>query len=302
MSFESTPPSATAAAPSFVFEAGEANFESEVLQASMQTPVLVDFWATWCGPCKALSPILDKLADDYAGAFRLAKVDCDKEQQLAGMFGIRSIPTVVLIQNGQIVDAFSGALPEAQVREFLTRHKVEPASRIEAPAQDAGEAPAEPAETPQATVARLQTALAGDPDNAALKLDLALARARAGDTGNAQATLDALPVDLAEDDRAKALAAILSLQQSLAGIPPAAELLTRVEKDPRDFAAHDGLGVRQLLGGDAAGAMQHWLAILAGDRNWNDALARKRLLDAFRIVDDDALVAATRRKMSSLLF
>lgn len=301
MSFENTPTRAAAAAPSPVFEAGEANFEADVLQASMQTPVLVDFWATWCGPCKALSPILDKLADEYAGAFRLAKVDCDKEQQLAGMFGIRSIPTVVLIQNGQIVDAFSGALPEAQVREFLTRHHVEPAARIEAPAPAADAAPA-PVETPQATLARLQKALATDPDNPTLKLDLALARARIGDTGDAQATLDALPVDLAEDDRAKALAAILALQQSLAGIPPAAELLARVDKDPRDFAAHDGLGVRQLLGGDAAGAMQHWLAILAGDRNWNDALARKRLLDAFRIVHDDALVAATRRKMSSLLF
>ncbi|HET7930923.1 MAG TPA: thioredoxin [Rhodanobacteraceae bacterium] len=289
------------AASRHVFEAGEANFEADVLQASLQTPVLVDFWATWCGPCKTLGPILEKLADDYAGAFRLAKVDCDKEQQLAGMFGVRSIPTVVLIKGGEIVDAFSGALPESQVKEFLKRHQVEPASRIQAPAQDVDEAtPA--AETPQAAVARLQQALAAAPDDAGLKLDLALARARAGDTAGAQATLDALPVNLAEDDRAKALAAMLAMQQSLAAIPAAAELLARVEQDPRDFAAHDGLGVRQLLGGDAADAMGHWLAILATDRGWNEGLAHKRLLDAFRIVDDEALVGSTRRKMSSLLF
>jgi putative thioredoxin len=292
---------ATTPADPTIFEAGEANFETDVLQASLQTPVLVDFWATWCGPCKTLGPILEKLAGEYAGAFRLAKVDCDKEQQLAGMFGVRSIPTVVLIQNGQIADACSGALPESQVREFLTRHKVEPAARIEAPAPEAVVDDA-PAETPQAAVARLTDALAAAPDDAALKLELALARARTGDTADAQATLDALPVDLAEDDRAKALAALLAMQQSLAQIPPAAELQARVERDPRDFAAQDGLGVRKLLQADATNAMQHWLAILAADRGWSDGLARKRLLDAFRIVHDDALVATTRRKMSSLLF
>jgi putative thioredoxin len=301
MNFNPKPDDA-APADSFVFEAGESNFEADVLQASLQTPVLVDFWATWCGPCKTLGPILEKLADEYAGGFRLAKIDCDKEQQLAGMFGVRSIPTVVLIQGGQIVDAFSGALPESQVREFLKRHGVEPASRIEAPAQAVEDGAAMPAETPQAAIARIEQALAADPDNAGLKLDLALARARGGDTANAQSTLDTLPVDLAEDDRAKALAALLAMHQSLAAIPPPGELLARVERDPRDFAALDGLGVRQLLGGDAADAMQRWLAILAADRSWNDGLARKRLVDAFRIVHDEALVSTTRRKMSSLLF
>lgn len=287
---------------SFVFEAGEVNFETDVLQASLKTPVLVDFWATWCEPCKTLSPILEKVTAEYAGAFRLAKIDCDKEQQLAGMFGVRSIPTVVLIQGGQIADAFSGALPESQIREFLTKHRIEPAARIEAPVQEVeGAAPAPP-ETPQAAIARLQKALAADPDNAAMKLDLALARARSGDTADAQKTLDGLPADLADDDRATALAALLALRQSLASIPATSELLARVERDPRDFDAHDGLGVRQLLDGDAAGAMQHWLAILSADRAWNEGLARKRLLDAFRIVNDEALVAATRRKMSSLLF
>lgn len=286
----------------FVFEAGEANFETDVLQASLKTPVLVDFWATWCEPCKTLGPILEKLAGEYAGAFRLAKIDCDKEQQLAGMFGVRSIPTVVLIQDGQIADTFSGALPESQVREFLTKHRIEAAARIETPVQEAEDAAPKPAETPQAAIARLQKTLAADPGNAGAKLDLALARARAGEVTDAQSTLDALPAEFAEDDCAKALAAMIAMHGSLTDIPPAQELLARIERDARDFAAHDGLGVRQLLGGDAASAMQHWLAILAADRGWNDGLARKRLLDAFRIVDDEALIAAIRRKMSSLLF
>src|SRR6185437_12535126 len=208
---------AAAPADAYIFEAGEANFETDVLQASLQTPVLVDFWATWCGPCKTLGPILEKLAGEYAGAFRLAKIDCDKEQQLAGMFGVRSIPTVVLIQGGQIVDAFSGALPESQVREFLKRHHVEPASRIEAPTQDVDGGEAAPVESLKAAVARIEKALAADPDNAGLK------------------------IELAGDDRAKALAALLAMQQSLAAIPPASELLARVERDSRDFAALDGL-------------------------------------------------------------
>lgn len=295
-------PDGAAAPADYVFEAGEANFEADVLQASLKTPVLVDFWATWCGPCRTLGPILEKLADEYAGAFRLAKIDCDKEQQLAGMFGVRSIPTVALIKDGQIAEAFSGALPESQVRAFLTRHHIEPAARIEAPAQDVDDNTPAPVETAQAAIARLEQSLADDPENASVKLDLALAHARSGEIANAQATLDALPVDLAGDDRAKALAALLAMQGSLACIPGMAELQARVQRDPRDFAALDGLGVRQLLDGDAAAAMQHWLDILAADRNWNEGLARKRLLDAFRITSDDALVAATRRRMSSLLF
>ncbi len=301
MNFNLQPDGAAAPAESFVFEAGEANFETDVLQASLQTPILVDFWATWCGPCKTLGPILEKLAGEYAGAFKLAKVDCDKEQQLAGMFGVRSIPTVVLIKEGRITDAFSGALPESQVREFLKRHGVEPAARIEAPESGEEQASA-PVETPQAAIARLQKALATNPDDDDLKLDLALARARTGDIADAQKTLDGLPVKLAEDDRAKALAALLAMHGSLAEIPPAQELAARLEKDPKDFAAQDGLGVRKLLDGDAAGAMEHWLAILAANRGWNDGLARRRLINAFRIIDDEALVSSTRRRMSSLLF
>jgi putative thioredoxin len=287
-----------------VFEAGQANFETEVLQASLTTPVLVDFWATWCGPCKALGPILEKLAGEYAGAFKLAKIDCDKEQQLAGMFGVRSIPTVVLIRDGQILDGFAGALPESQVREFLSKHQITPAAKIETPAaRDVGEDnPHAPRETPHAAVARLRDAVEAEPDKPELKLELALAQARAGDVNAAKAALESLPGGLEHDDRAKALQAYVDLAQALAGTAASGELMARIENDPRDFAARDALGVRLLLGGDPADAMEQFLAILQADRGWNEGLARKRLLDAFRIVEDEALVAATRRKMSSLLF
>lgn len=301
-------PQKSTSAVSHAFEAGQANFETEVLQASLTTPVLVDFWATWCGPCKTLGPILEKIAGEYAGAFMLAKVDCDKEQQLAGMFGVRSIPTVVLIRDGQILDGFAGALPESQVREFLAKHQIMPAVKIEtSSAQDiANESAPTPRETPQAAIARLQSALNAEQDdtsrNRELKLELALAQARAGDLAAAKGALETVPGELENDDRAKALRAHVDLAGALGNAPASGELLARIERDPNDFAARDALGVRLLLGGDAAGAIEQFLAILKADRGWNEGLARKRLLDAFRIVEDDALVAATRRRMSSLLF
>ncbi|KMQ83281.1 thioredoxin, partial [Lasius niger] len=108
-----------------VFDANQANFEVEVLQASLTIPILVDFWAAWCGPCKTLGPMLEKLAEAYRGSFRLAKVDVDQNRELAAMFNIRSVPTVVLVKDGQWLDGFSGALPENELRAFLDKH-VEP--------------------------------------------------------------------------------------------------------------------------------------------------------------------------------
>jgi putative thioredoxin len=114
-----------------VFDATLASFEQDVILKSKQVPVLVDFWAEWCGPCKSLGPVLEKLAGEFAGGFVLAKVDVDKEQQLAGYFQIKSIPTVMLLKDGQIVDGFPGALPEGQLREVLQHHGVAPALAAE---------------------------------------------------------------------------------------------------------------------------------------------------------------------------
>ncbi|WP_049623248.1 thioredoxin [Frateuria defendens] len=277
----------------------EANFEAEVLQASLTAPVLVDFWATWCGPCKTLGPMLEKLADEYAGGFRLAKVDVDKNQQLAAMFGIRSIPTVMLVKDGQIVDGFAGALPEGQLREFLAQHQVLPG---EAADNDEEAAPAAVEESPEQAINRLQQAIAAEPERSELKLDLALALLRAGQADAAQAELDALPVNLATDARAVRLRSQLDLARSLQGAPSLGELRQRVDTDGADWAARDLLGVRLLLENDPAAGLEQFLHLLEHARDWNDGAAKKRLIAAFATLDDAELVGHYRRRMASLLF
>ena len=286
-----------ATATAHVFDVDQQSFETDVLQASLTTPVLVDFWATWCEPCKTLGPMLEKLAAEYNGAFRLGKVDVDKQQELAGMFGIRSIPTVMLVKDGQVLDGFSGALPEGQLREFLSRH-VQP---LEAP--PAVEAVDEtPAETPEQAISRLQQAIAADPSKTELKLELALALMRDGQTDAAEAELTALPANLATDARALRLRSELDLAHALKDAPTLAVLQQKVQADGNDWAARDQLGVRLLLEGDAAAGLEQFLTILQNARDWNDGQAKKRLLAAFATIDDAELVGRYRRRMASLLF
>ena len=290
-------------ASAHITDVTQANFDAEVMQASMQQPVLIDFWAGWCAPCRQLKPILEKLADEFNGAFRLVKIDTDQEMALAGMFGIRSLPTVVLIKDGQPVDGFMGAQPERDVRGFLQRHGIQPALAGASVEEDAPAAP-EPRriESPGQALARLQDAVAAQPGNDGLKLDLALAQMRAGQAEAAAATLDALPDSLAADDRARRLRGELDLARALAGAPDEATLQQRVAADAKDYAARDLLAVRRLLSGHAEQALDAWLALLAEARDWSDGLARKRLLAAFALVEDAELVGRTRRRMSSLLF
>jgi putative thioredoxin len=279
-----------------IFNVDQDNFETEVLQASLKTPVLVDFWATWCEPCKSLGPVLEKLAVEYNGAFRLGKVDVDKNQELAGVFGIRSIPTVMLVKDGQILDGFAGALPEGQLREFLSRH-IQP---LDGDVEETSEEVAP--ESPEQAINRLQQAIAAEPNRPELKLDLALALAQAGHASAAEAELNALPANLAIDARAVRLRNQLDLSRSLEGAPALDALQQRVQANPQDWEAHDLLGVRLLLGDDQAAGLDHWLLLLERARDWNDGQAKKRLLAAFNTLDDAELVARYRRRMASLLF
>ncbi|MGV8961295.1 MAG: thioredoxin [Stenotrophomonas sp.] len=280
-----------------VFDATTETFEAEVLQKSMQTPVLVDFWAPWCEPCKTLGPILEKLAAEYNGAFELAKVDVDKEQQVAAAFQIRSVPTVFLVKGGQIADGFPGVIPEGQLREFLTQHGVEPLPATEV----APEAVALPLD-PQAEVAALREAIAAAPEKEELKLDLALALLKTGVVEEAGTLLDALPANLSTDDRAVRGRARLDFAKALMGAPAADVLTTRLAANADDLQARHLLGVHHLLAGEDEQALEQFIEMLRRDRNFEDGLPKKSLIDAFRVIEDEDLVGRYRRRMSSLLF
>jgi len=286
----------TDAATPRAFDATAATFEDTVIRASLQTPVLVNFWAAGFEPCEALSPLLEKLATDYNGAFLLAKVDAQQEQELASAFQIRSVPTVMLVKGGQLVDGFPGALPEDQVREFLGHHGILPA-----PPRPGEAAELAPPVDPHAEVMRLRKLVEAEPDTAEYRLDLALALLQIGAASESEQLLDGLPANLATDDRTIKARARLGFAALLKDAPPVEILEAAIAADPADLRARHLLGVRKLVSGDAEGGLVQFIEMLQRDRAYDHGLARKTLIDAFRVVEDADLVSRYRRRMSSLL-
>lgn len=278
-----------------VVDVTAASFQHVALDKSHQTAVLVDFWATWCAPCKALGPILEKLTDAYGGAVVLAKVDVDREQALAQHFQIRSVPTVMLVKDGAIVGGFPGALPESEVRRFLAEHGVEPQGGA---ARQSPEVPADPA----AEVARLRAAVEAEPDRPERQLELALALVTAEQFDAAAELIDALPANLGADRRAVRARARIRLAGIVDESPPREALERALADDPDDLTARHRLGVRLVLDGDAAPGLEHLLELLKRDRGWQDGMPRQTLVDALSVVDDEALVRGCRKRMTALLF
>jgi putative thioredoxin len=283
------------------------NFETEVIAASMQQPVLVDFWATWCGPCKSLGPILEKLEKEYDGRFKLVKIDSDAEQQLAGAFGIRSIPTCILLMNGQPVDGFMGALPEGKVREFLDKHVP--------PAEEAEEAPEEPVGEldPAAQMEKLQHAVATDPANDDARFDYVKALLLAGRTDDAKVAFAPVINKTALVRRFDSLQRWMDAIDASDG-KSASEFDARIAANKRDFDARFGKARQLMASRRWTDAMDELLEILMRDKAWNEDAARKAYVAILDIIEpprpkvadgqippDDPTVATYRRRLSSVV-
>lgn len=265
----------------FSFDAEAANFQEKVLDASKRVPVLVDFWAEWCAPCKALKPVLEKLAAEYGGRFILAKVDSDRNQELAAHFGVRGIPNVKAFVNGKMADEFTGALPEAEIRAFIDRLLPSPAEPLRIAAREArakGE--------PEVARSLLVDATQLDPANEAVQLDLAEILVELPDVEAARAILDAQQHKALDIDRVRALQARLNLVAAGAGADPAA-LRARIDADPGDLEARRELANALALARDYRPALEHLLEIVRRDRKWRDEAARKAMLDLFTLLSAD---------------
>ena len=278
-------------------DVNESNFLQEVIEASHRFPVLVDFWAPWCGPCRSLGPILEKLAAEYQGRFRLAKVNSDENQALAAQFGVRGIPSVKAVVNGQVVNEFTGALPESAVREFIDALLPSPAEplRLEAQAARArGEG--------DATRRLLLEAIRLDPKHEQARLDLIDVLLDAGELAEAQRLLGEI-MDAGRDRaRIEGLAARLALAQGAAGGADEAALRARIAADAADLAARLALANLLALKQDYRAALEELLEIVRRDRAFQDDIGRKTLLQVFSLPGvDGELVREYRGRLSSLI-
>ena len=272
-------------------------FETDVLQKSQETPVLVDFYAEWCGPCKSLGPILERLADEYAGAFILAKVDSDAEQMLVAGMGVRSLPTVVLFKNGQPADHFMGALPEGEIRAMLDKH----VERVEASPLERAAELVELGQYDEA-IALYQLITADDPENYDVYLDMAQALLKKGDLDSAEAIVEQLPDAQKMDPRAKSIVAGKAFQDLLAGAPDRATCESRIAANDEDSEARYFLAVHLMVSDDVESAITHLLIIIRTDRQYNDDAARLLLIQIFdRLGNDDPRARTGRRQLATLL-
>ncbi len=273
------------------------NFQQAVLEESVKRPVLVDFWAEWCAPCKSLMPLLAKLVDEYQGKFILAKVNTEEQRELAAQFGIRSLPTVKLFPNGQPVDEFMGALPETEVRAFLDKHipresdlilREADALLLQGNAEQAGEL--------------INQANLMDPDNPRVKLSYARYKATLGELADAERLLQELPAEEREKPEVVAMLARISFDRSSSKAPTEEELESILAQDPSNSEALYQLASHRIMQTDYESALELLLTLMQKDRQYGDDAGRKGMLQIFELLEGEGeLVKRYRSHMFNAL-
>ncbi|SFQ15403.1 thioredoxin [Tranquillimonas alkanivorans] len=286
-------------------ESSEATFMADVVETSQQVPVIVDFWAPWCGPCKTLGPMLEDAVRAAKGAVKMVKVNVDENQMIASQLRIQSIPTVYAFWQGQPIDGFQGAVQGSEIKAFVDRLVQQSGGDASGGLDDAIEA-AEQMLADGAVTDAAQTfaAIVGeDPKNAKAYAGLVRAHIELGDLEQAEAILNGADADISHAPELEAAHAKLELARQAESAGPVGELQAKVEADPTDHQARYDLAQALYAKGDAQGAVDQLLELFRRDRNWNDEAAKTQLFKIFdALPPQDPVVLNGRRKLSSMIF
>ncbi len=293
------------AAADLVRDVTEADFMAEVIDASMKVPVIVDFWAPWCGPCKTLGPALEAAVVRAKGAVRMAKVDVDRNQMIAGQLRVQSIPTVYAFWQGQPIDGFQGAIPPSEVEAFVSRVVQAAGGDASGGLDEALDAADEMLEQGALTDA-MQTYAAvvqEDPENARGFAGMARVEIALGDLDRAEAILNGVPAAISGKAEIEAVHAQIALARQARDAGPVAELRAAVEADPADHQARFDLAQALYADGQVQEAVDELLELFRRDREWNDGAARTQLFTIFdALKPNDPVLLNGRRKLSSMIF
>ena len=298
--------SAAPAPDDLIKDTTEATFMADVVEASQTTPVIVDFWAPWCGPCKTLGPQLEDAVRAAKGAVKMVKVNVDEAQMIAGQLQIQSIPTVYAFHKGQPVDGFQGAVPQSEIKAFIDR--VVKASGGEAPSDTLDEAVAAAeemlAEGAATDAAQTFAAILGeDANHAGAYGGMVRAHIAMGELDQAEAILNGAPADISASPELEAAHAQLELARQAEGAGPVDDLKAAVDAKPEDHQARFDLAQAMHANGDVEGAVDQLLALFRRDREWNDGAAKTQLFTIFEALKpNDPIMLNGRRKLSSMIF